>query len=98
MPKGKKTQVCQAFIQAHFLEHCWLLCGVHVEAIWGAKCATRLILGALGLAFGTLLLPLIFQRFFKLILGSNLGGGGRVLSRERVPAPVFLQHFTLKRS
>ena len=45
-------------MQAHFLEHFWLNCEVHFGGIFGARCATILILEPLGLNFGTLLLYL----------------------------------------
>ena len=63
-------------MQGHFLGHFWLQFGVKFGAIWGAKCATILILGALGLDFGTLLLHLIFHRLFDAFWGPAGGRGG----------------------
>ena len=41
-------------MQAHFLDYFWLHLRVTFGAIWGAKCATILIVGPLGLDVDTL--------------------------------------------
>ena len=48
-------------MQVPFLYNFWLHFALHFGAIWGAKCATILILAPLGLDFDTLLLHLIFS-------------------------------------
>ena len=63
---------------------------IQVGVILGAKCATILMLGPLGLDFDTLLLHLIISRFL-MIFWVQLGAGGsgvHALNGEGVPAPV----------
>ena len=77
-------------MQAPFWYHFWFHFGVHFGAVLGAKWATILILGPLGLFFCSLLLhPISLHVLMN--FGCNCGGWGEdSTGRENIPRHVFL--------